>query len=148
MIISKKKYLELVESVAAADKAVDAIKFELSNTKDENIRLHKQLAEYENSSVECQSEVVQGDCDKVAERKANLVEWINGYIVDDLSIISNKKLREFVASQISAALGTPMPTEFTTDIDDDALAVIDHVMYTALALDSHIKANGLTIRKK
>lgn len=144
MIISKKKYFELVESVAAANKAVDAIKVELSNTKDENTRLHKMLAETEAQ----QSEVTEGDCDKVAERKANLVDWINGYIADDLSIINNKKLREFTASQISAALGTPMPTEFTTDIDDEALSVIDHVMYTALALDSYIKANGLTIRKK
>lgn len=153
MFLSKVKYNDLVASVKNAQSAAATAKNELckrdnaiKNLEEENNNLKITIAEYENNECcDCECECEASDA-KV--KKEGLVKWVNEYIADDLKFINNNKLRAFVASQIALELGTPAPTEFTTDIADENLERIVHIMYAAVTLDSYLGAEGLTIRKK
>lgn len=166
-IISKKKYDDLVGELKSAERHADklvadvhGLESSLRRARDErdamtaeNAKLKTTITEYENTIKdynECACECDSANCEVSAAdvKKENLVKWVNEYIADDLKFITNNKLRAFVAGQIALELGTPMPTEFTTDIADESLERINHIMYAAVTLDSHLGANGLTIRKK
>lgn len=151
MFLSKVKYNDLVASVKNAQSAAATAKNELckrdnaiKNLEEENKNLKITIAEYENNECcECECEASGA---KV--KKEGLVKWVNEYIADDFKFITNNKLRAFVTSQIALELGTPVPTEFTTDIADENLERIVHIMYAAVTLDSYLGIEGLTIRKK
>lgn len=157
MFLSKAKYNEMVTSVKNAQTAAEAATRQADFFKDayedldkENKELKAIISEYNNDDVCCEPDSCESDCEVSAAdvKKENLVNWINDYIADDLKFINNNKLRAFVAGQIALELGTPVPTEFTTDIADENLERINHIMYTAVTLDSYLGAEGLTIRKK
>lgn len=133
MFLSKAKYNELIKSVDDAALSVE-------QAKKTNQKLEDQLKALDKARREA--------IEKAAVNKENVVKWVNEYVADDFKFITNNKLRAFVASQIATELGTPMPTEFTTDIADENLERINHILYTAITLDSYLGAEGLTIRKK
>lgn len=150
MFLSRAKYNEMVKAVKEAQSQVETLKHINLSQADEIQTLKATISEYNNDDVcyepdSCESACEVSDADV---KKENLVNWINGYIADDLKFISNNKLRAFVAGQIALELGTPVPTEFTTDIADENLERINHIMYAAVTLDSYLGAEGLTIRKK
>lgn len=156
MFLSKSKFNELTASVKEAQRQVETLKLTNQEQLETINQLRATITEYENTTKDYNNdgcdcaECCEPDCEVSAAdvNKENLVEWINGYIADDLKFISNNKLRAFVAGQIALELGTPVPTEFTTDIADENLERINHIMYAAVTLDSYLGAEGLTIRKK
>lgn len=156
MFLSKSKFNELTASVKDAQRQVETLKLTNQEQLETINKLRATITEYENTIKDSNNddcdcvECCEPDCEVSAAdaKKESLVEWINGYIADDLKFISNNKLRAFVAGQIALELGTPVPTEFTTDIADENLERINHIMYAAVTLDSYLGAEGLTIRKK
>ncbi len=156
MFLSKAKFNELTESVKSAQNQVETLK-RVNQEQSEIIKdLRATIADYENTiknyevradedACECEDTC---DCDTCGEQKRAFVAWANEYIANDLKAIYSSKLRAFVSGQIALELGTPVPTEFTTDIDDNALENIKHILYAAVTLDSYLGAEGLTIRKK
>lgn len=155
MFLSKSKYNEMVKAVKEAQDQVETLKHINHSQADEIQTLKATISEYNNDEVCYEPDSCEPDsCESACEvsdadvKKENLVNWINDYIAYDLKFISNNKLRAFVAGQIALELGTPVPTEFTTDIADANLERINHIMYAAVTLDSYLGAKGLTIRKK
>lgn len=150
MFLSKAKYNEMVTAVKEAQDQVETLKHINHSQADEIQTLKATISEYNNDEVCCEPDSCESVCEvsDADVKKENLVNWINDYIADDLKFISNNKLRAFVAGQIALELGTPVPTEFTTDIADENLERINHIMYAAVTLDSYLGAEGLTIRKK